>query len=169
MNKTELLEALEDSHQELVEMLEDLPDEVLLSPGVSGDWSIKDILAHLVHWEGQTVTLLFQVLRGIDQPTTAHFEDEGIDALNARWREESQARSIEAIWSDFIGVRKQMIRRVSELSEKDLTDQDRFSWMKGAPLIELILRDTVEHEEDHADAIREWLDQRDGQISAKSP
>ena len=160
MNKTELLETLEDSHQELVEMLEDVSDEVMLTAGVCGSWSIKDILAHLVYWEGQTVTLLFQVLRGIDQPTTAHFGDEDDDTLNARWHEQSLSRSLDAIWNDFTGVRKQTIRRVNEMNEKDLTDASRFSWMKGQPLTQIILATTIEHAEEHADAIREWLDQR---------
>ena len=71
MNKTELLEALEDSRQEMLEMIEDLADEILLLPGVNGNWSIKDILAHLTYWEGQVVTLLFQVLRGVSKPSTA--------------------------------------------------------------------------------------------------
>ena len=161
MNKTELLEALEDEHQELVDMLEDSPDEELLEKGVTGDWSIKDILAHLTYWEGQIVTLLFQLERGVEKPTTIHFADESVDTVNERWYKQSQERSLDIIWNDFKGIRKQTIRRVTELSEKDLTDPNRFAWMKGVPLIELILGDTIEHEQEHADQIREWMDQRD--------
>jgi hypothetical protein len=161
MNKMELLESLEDSRQELVEMLENLPDAALLEPGVSGNWSIKDILTHLTYWEGQTVTLLFQAMRGMEKPTTVHFGDESVDALNERWHAQSQGRPFDVIWNDFIGVRKQTIRRINEMDEKDLVTAGRFTWMKGVPLIELVITDTIEHEEEHADQIREWLDQRD--------
>lgn len=164
MKKDELLEALEDERQELMEMLEDLPDEALLEAGVMGNWSIKDILAHLVSWEGQTVTLLFQAQRGMDRPSTAHFAKDTVDALNQRWHEESKDRPLEAVWQDWLGVRKQMIRRVSEISEQDLNDPQRYPWQKGVPLYQWILNDSIEHEEEHADQIREWLDRRDTQV-----
>ena len=161
MDKTELLEALEDGHNELIAMLEDLPDEALLEPGVEDSWSIKDILAHLTYWEGQTVTLLFQARQGVQKPTTIHFSDEAVDAINARWHEQSRERSLEIIWNDFVGVRKQTIRRVSEFSDHDLTEPGHFAWMNQVPLIELIANETVDHEEEHADAIRDWLDRRE--------
>ena len=161
MDKSELLETLEDSHQELIEMLEDLPEATLLESGVEGDWSIKDILAHLTYWEGQLVTLLFQAKSGMPQPSTVHFGSESLDETNARWHQQSQDRSLEIIWSDFIGVRKQTIRRVSAFSEQELQDPQRYAWLGGKPLWMWIVNDSVEHEEDHEDAIREWLDQRE--------
>jgi hypothetical protein len=168
MDKTELLEALEDGRQELLEMIEDLPDEALLEPGVEGEWSIKDILAHLTYWEGQIVTLLYQVSRGMPQPSTAHFGEESVDALNARWQEQNKSRSLEMIWNDFLGVRKQTIRRVLEMSEADLTDPNRYPWAKGVALIEWVANDSVLHEEEHADSIREWLDRRDAKANGSA-
>jgi len=169
MEKTELIEALEDGREELLEMIEDLPDETLLEPGVMGDWSIKDILAHLAQWEGQTVTLLFQARRGIEQPSTVHFSEETTDAINARWYEQSKSRSLAMVMNDFRAVRKQTIRRINEFSKEELNDPNHFAWLKGVPLAELILSDTVEHEDEHADYIRDWLDQRDSKNNGKGP
>jgi len=161
MKKTELLEALEDERAELQEMLEDLPDETLLAAGVMGDWSIKDILNHLTFWEGQTVTLLFQAQRGVPKPSTAHFGRETVDAVNQRWYEEGKERPLEMVWKDWLGVRKQMIRRVSEMTDEDLNNPQRFAWQKGVPLYQWVLNDSIDHEEEHADSIREWLDELD--------
>ncbi len=161
MDKTELLEALEGNRQEMIEMLEDLPDETLLQPGVVGEWSIKDILAHLTYWEGQAVTLLFQAQRGMAQPTTVHFGKESVDEVNRRWYEAGKERPLDRVWEDWVGVRKQLIRRVTDLTDKDLNDPQRFPWLEGQPLSQWILNDSVEHEEEHADQIREWLDRRD--------
>jgi hypothetical protein len=169
MNKTELLEELEDERQELLEMIGDLPEETLLQPGVIGDWAIKDILAHLTYWEGQTVTLLFQVQQGIMKPTTAHFSGETVDELNKRWHESGKDRPLDVIWKDWLGVRKQTIRRAGELNENDLTNPQRFPWLKGVPLWQWILNDTVEHEGEHASQIREWLDQHDEQAGSDLP
>jgi hypothetical protein len=161
MDKAEILEALEDGQSELAEMLEDLPDELLLVPGVCGNWSIKDILAHLSYWEGQLVTLLFQTSRGMDKPSTAHFGKESVDQINQRWFETSQERPLDLIWQDWRGVRKQTIRRVNEFSQQDLNDPKRYGWLKGEPLWQWIARDSFEHEDEHSDAIREWLEKRD--------
>lgn len=167
MDKSELLEALEDSHQEMLEMLEDVPDEALLAPGVVGDWSIKDILAHLTYWEGQIVTLLFQAQHGVPKPTTVHFSPgtETVDEVNRRWYESGKDRPLEMIWQDWEGVRKQTVRRVSDFSDKDLNDPERFTWLGGTPLYQWILNDSIEHEGEHADQIREWLEQRDSGAS----
>ncbi len=164
MDKTELLEALEDGRQEMIEMIEDLPDEALVEPGVVGEWSIKDILAHLTFWEGQIVTLLFQAKSGMAKPTTVHFGKETTDQVNQRMYEASKQRSLEIIWQDWSGVRKQTIRRVSEFSDQDLNDAQRFPWLEGVPLYQWILNDSAEHEDEHADQIRDWLDQRDAAI-----
>lgn len=161
MDKNELIDAMEDERQELQEMLEDLPDEVLLEPGVNGDWSIKDILNHLTFWEGQIVTLLFQVQRGLAKPTTVHFGSESVDEINRRWHEEGKNRSLEIVWKDWLGVRRQAIRRVAEFSNSELNDPQRYPWQKGVPLYQWVLNDTVEHEEEHGDQIREWLEARD--------
>lgn len=160
MDKTELLENLEDERAEVVEMLEDLSDEHLLEKGVSGDWSIKDILIHLTHWEGQLITLLFQARQGVDKPSTAHFGKEKEDELNQRWYEAGKDRELERAWQDWIGVRKQTIRRVGEFSEQDLNDPKRYTWLKGKPLSQWIASETYEHEEEHMDAVRDWLDSK---------
>ena len=161
MKKSELIEELQDTRQETVELLEGLPDEVMLEPGVVGEWSIKDILSHLAYWEGQIVTLLFQAQKGVQAPTTAHFGQESVDELNRRWYEAGKQRTFEQVWADWQGVRKQTIRRVSDLNERDLSDPDRFAWLNCRPLYEWVLNDTTEHELEHADQIREWLDSRD--------
>jgi hypothetical protein len=169
MEKTELLETLEDSHQELVEMLEDLPEATLLEKGVMGKWSIKDILAHLTYWEGQLVTLLFQAKSGMPKPSTAHFSPESVDTINERWHQQGQERSLDMVWSDFVGVRKQTIRRVSAFSDQDLQDPKRFPWLADKPLWMWVMSDSVEHEEEHGDVIRDWLDQHENKTNGSRP
>ena len=162
MDKKELLEELEEGQQEIIDMLAGLPDDALLEPGVAGDWSVKDILAHLSYWEGQLVTLLFQAQR-MPKPTTVHFGKEKVDELNERWRAAGKDRELEMVWQDWLGVRKQTIRRVEEFSDKDLSDPERYPWLKGVPLWQWIANDTLEHEDEHADQIREWLDRREAE------
>lgn len=168
MEKTELLEALEDGHAEMVELLNDLPDEAMTAPNVSGSWSIKDILFHLTFWEGQMVTLLFQAQKGMPKPTTVHFGKDPLDTVNQHIYDTGKDRPLDVIWQDWQSVRKQTIRRVSEMSEAELNELDRYPWQEGKPLFEWVVNDSVGHEEEHSDAIREWLEAHEGDFSPKN-
>lgn len=161
MDKTELLEALEDGRQQMLELLEGVPEPLMPTPGVVGDWSIKDILSHLAYWEGQIVTLLFQVKQGIAKPSTAHFGKETVDQVNQRWFETGRERALDQIWMDWTGVRKQTIRRVSEYSDAELNDPNRWPWLNGRALWEWVAGDSFEHEDEHAVQIQRWLETQD--------
>ncbi len=159
MNKQELIAALENGREQFHTVLQGLSDEALVEPGVVGDWSPKDVLAHLSRWEGELVTLLFQAEQG-REPATVHFGSASADELNARWYEESKDRSLERVLSDFEGVRRQTIRRVQPLTDRDLTDPNRFAWLDGKPLWSWIQTDSFGHEAEHAAQIRAWRGRR---------
>jgi hypothetical protein len=155
MNKAELLSKLKSSHQQMLEAIGGLKAESMLEPGVTGQWCVKDILNHISHWEAELVTHLWWVQQG-QKPAIKSYSIEEIDQLNHQWYEEDLERSLEMVTSDFKGVRKQTIRRVEALSEDNLTKADRFPWMKGKPLAELIASYSFEHDLEHIDQIRNW-------------
>ncbi|MGI8688862.1 MAG: DinB family protein [Thermomicrobiales bacterium] len=45
-----------------------IPESLMDEPGVSGQWSIKDILAHVAAWDRETTRVVMEILRG-DAPT----------------------------------------------------------------------------------------------------
>ncbi len=159
MNKQELVEGLEKRRAEFLSAIEGLSDEQLTEPGVAGEWSVKDILAHLSRWEAELIGLLFQAQQGRN-PTTAQFSSTPIDALNQRWYKDSQDRPLDRVLSDWHAVRRQTLKRVQAFSEKELTDPKAFRWLSGKPLFEWITSDSVEHEAEHAVRIREWRAER---------
>jgi hypothetical protein len=156
MTKTELLESMRASRDALVKILESVPPERRDEPGVSGDWSVKDILVHLTYWEGQLVTLLFQLRSGA-APATVHFGGKDVDAINTAWFQQGRARAWEAAWRDFIGLGTQLPRRVDEFSQAELTTVKFHPKLKGLPLTQWIASDSFEHEDEHRAAIENWL------------
>ncbi|GCE27465.1 hypothetical protein KDA_29490 [Dictyobacter alpinus] len=58
-------ETLENSHTKVIQALDDLPEAMWDMPGVSGDWSAKDVVAHLTSYE----LLLIDVLQAVQQGT----------------------------------------------------------------------------------------------------
>jgi len=156
MNKDDLIGMLTAARAALEESLENLSDEQYLVSGVSGERSVKDLLAHLTIWEAQLITLLFRSGSG-RKPDTAHFSKEPRRMINERWQDQHKDRPLEKVLEDFEGIRTQTIRRLEELSDADLNDPNRFSWLGGKSLWEWVLRDTVEHESSHLREIEAWL------------
>ena len=123
-----------------------LPDARLLEPGVAGNWSVKDILAHVNTWEGEAVTYLPVILRGGKPPRYAAYG--GIDAFNARMTEQKRDLSLP------------QVRRLLDETHGGLVDL-----IRSAPVDQLVgdtrfrrrLRlDTYGHYPEHTQAIREW-------------
>ena len=155
MNKEAILTSLEISREDFLDAIEGLSDEILLQPGVVGEWSIKDLLIHLTRWEAELVKLLWQARQG-KSPSTLHFSKVAVDEINDRWYQESRTRPLEVALEDFHGVRNQTIRRVEEFTDKEFTDPKHYPWLNDTPLWQWIAGDSFEHEEEHAAQIRTW-------------
>ena len=159
MNKDELLDALEDEREKLIEAIDDLSDEVMLEQGVIGEWSVKDILAHLNAWEAELIKLLWHVRQG-QKPATAQMQEAEVDARNQVYFVQSRERPLELVLTDFEGIRKQTIRRVEAFSNKELTDPARYGWLKGRALWERITEDSYAHDAEHTADILAWRERR---------
>lgn len=159
MNKKEIIAAMQNSHELLVEMLNELNTEEMDVPGVVGNWTIKDILAHLTRWEAELVKLLWQVRQGT-QPTTILNQDISLDEVNARWHEEDKDRPLDRILKDFHGVREQTIRRLDHFKDDDLTNPQRYTWLGGRPLWMWVAEDSFEHDLEHMEQIQAWRENR---------
>jgi hypothetical protein len=161
MNKKDLLAALEDTHERLTEAIASLSEEEMLLPGTMGDWSVKDLLAHLSRWEAELVKLLWQARQGL-QPSTILNSPISFDEINARWQQEDQDRPLKRILEDFHGVREQTMRRLESFEDKDLDNPQRFPWLKGRELWTWVASDSYEHDLEHLPQLLNWLDQRKG-------
>jgi hypothetical protein len=156
VHKSELLDTLSATRTDFLDALNGLPPEQMLQAGVTGTWSVKDILAHLVAWEAEVVTALNQA-QNRRTPSIITIED--IDEWNEEQYHTNRARSLEAILSDFAGVHKMLCRMVEDFDERALTDGRRYPWMEGEPLWLLIEETVILHEQEHTSEIRAWREQ----------
>jgi len=155
MNKGKLISSLTDGRQEFLNLLENFSRDEMVIPGVIDQWSLKDLLVHLTRWEAELVKLLWQAKQG-NKPIKVHFNQNGIDAINERWYQESRSRAMDIVWNDFLAVRQQTVRRVKEFRESELNDQDHYPWLESKPLWQWIAVDSYEHETEHTADIQTW-------------
>jgi hypothetical protein len=153
VNKTQLLAALEDARAQLDEVLAELDPAALETPGVAGDWSVKDVLAHLTACEVELLTDLGLTERG-QKPKRTAWDDAAVEAQNQAWYQQYKTRPLERVIADYDGVHRQMLRKVNALPEKTLAAPQ--PWLKGQPLQDYLREEVVDHERDHLPALRAW-------------
>ena len=156
MNKQEIVKALEDSREPIMRIIDELSDEQMLEPGVVGEWTLKDLIAHLTRWEAELIKLLWQIRQG-GTPSSMLVEEMDFDAINARWNQEDQSRSLGRILEDFYAVREQTLRRLEYFNDRDLDDPNRYPFLKGKPLWIKIAGNSFAHDQEHLEQIQRWL------------
>lgn len=62
MGKSQLLERDSTGYEELARILASLNEAQMTIAGVHGDWSVKDILAHLAAWHEHLLNLIYAVV-----------------------------------------------------------------------------------------------------------
>lgn len=154
MTKDELIQQIESSWADLQAALDGLTEEQMHQPGVVGEWSVKDILAHITAWQTRLITALFKAEKGFAPDTTE--SGATVDQLNEKFYREMQDRSFDLVWDDLDASYHQVLTRLSGWSDKDLFDPRRFKWMKGEPFATYIAGDSYEHYAEHAEQIRAW-------------
>ncbi len=68
MNKPELIKWLREEEQKWALLLAAIGETRLAQPGVNGDWSMRDIIAHLTGWQHWLVTRLQAAAAGQPEP-----------------------------------------------------------------------------------------------------
>lgn len=153
MTPAELSAALEAVRDEMETVLAGLTETQLTQPGALGDWTVSEVLAHITAWEAELVTGLAKVRQG-KPPGKTDYTSAEIEAQNARWRAENRGRPLERVLADFRGVRRQTIRQIESVSDKDLNAPR--PWLRQSSMVDWVKTWVLEHEEEHVRHLAEW-------------
>jgi len=124
-----------------------LSDAQLMEPGVTGDWSVRDILAHVTTWENEALTHVPLILEG-GTPPRYSVTYGGIDAFNARMTREKAHLSLTTVRRQMDETHARLIDLVRHLPDGQVCRETR---------VRRRLRlDTYGHYPLHAEAIRQW-------------
>jgi hypothetical protein len=124
-----------------------LSNAELLTPGVTGRWSVRDIIAHVTWWEEEALAHL-PVVREGGRPPRYSVRYGGIDAFNALMTERRSALTLAEVLLQHDEVHARLIGYVRGAPEALFTRETRFR--------RRLRLDTYGHYPKHARAIREW-------------
>ena len=112
VTQNNLIEALNDSHQQVLALFESLPKEKYLYRYAEGKWTIQDLIAHLIDCERIMVYRALTIARN-DKTELPGFEENDYAA-------ESNAanRSMESLLDEYRHIRKSTILFFEGLSDE---------------------------------------------------
>ena len=147
MKKQQLLNKLEQAWAAFKTSYTGLTDEQMEAPGVMGEWSVKDILAHVNSWEKEALKYLPLILQGSRPPRYADLYG-GIDAFNAQMAAQARGSSLSEVLKELDDTHARLVDYVNNAPEELFTRETRFR--------RRLRLDTYGHYPVHAQAIREW-------------
>lgn len=151
MTRSQLLERVAGAWAGLEAACAGLSDAELLRPGVAGDWSVRDVLAHVTTWEEEALTHLPLILAG-GTPPRYSVTYGGIDAFNARATEAKRGLSLAEVREQRARTHRRLIDCIERAPEDQIRRETRFR--------RRLRLDTYGHYEIHAEGIRQWRQRR---------
>jgi len=142
---------LKASRRETLALLKRLPEDAILRPPTPDQWSVKDVLGHLLACDEETVRRFSLIARG--RADRIHWFESMADAdrFNARTVARLRRVSLRAILGRMQRARADLIRRFQRLPAASLRDPSH-----AYPVTEWLPAPGWSHERDHASEIKAW-------------
>jgi hypothetical protein len=142
-----LLNKLDAAWVEFQESYAGLSDEQLLKPGVTGNWSVRDLIAHVRWWEEEALKHLPLILEGGRPPRYSETYG-GIDAFNALMTEQKRDLSLADLRGQCEDTHRRLVNYIQGVPPEQLAGETRFR--------RRLRLDTYGHYPLHTRQIREW-------------
>ena len=147
MNSQQVLKRLDSAWAAFEESYAGLSESQLLIPGVTGRWSVRDIIAHVTWWEEEALKHL-PLIRDGGRPPRYSVTYGGINAFNALMTEKRRDLSLAEVLRQHDEVHERLVEYVRGAPEELFARETRFR--------RRLRLDTYGHYPLHAKAIREW-------------
>lgn len=154
MDKAELLNSITSGRAEWDSLVARLDDARLVQPGAVGEWSVKDLIAHLAWTERETAGLLeSRAVVGSDWWYLP------LDERNARIYAANRDRPLDEVRREARQVFERLVALIEGLSQEELDDSTRLGWPPEWIPWQVLARNTFMHYRAHLPELRAWVEQ----------
>ncbi|MGH2514404.1 MAG: maleylpyruvate isomerase N-terminal domain-containing protein [Ktedonobacterales bacterium] len=144
MSKAEFMERMRTAREALDEAISGLTEDQITQDIVAGEWTVKDILAHLGAWENEAALMVERAARGEDEgPAIA----ESVDEWNGRRVSERRRLPLVDVMQEFNEARDRLLTALGAWPEES-APLGPGAWDESARLWWL-----TEHDREHVGAI----------------
>lgn len=121
-------------------------------PGVQRDWSVKDLIAHIIWWENHMLNTVIFRLSGIEG---VRIEDYHL--VNGYVFEQNKNRNLQDVLTEFESNMSKLSGQISLLSDEQL-NKTLTHPTADYPLIHHISGNSFEHYKEHTDDLRNYVE-----------
>src|SRR5262245_17392662 len=150
MDRQQLLKKVDKAWTMFKQSYAGLSDAQMTEPGVTGSWSVRDIIAHVTIWEEEALKHLPLIIEG-QKPPRYSVKYGGIDAFNALMIEQRKELSLSDILRQLDRTHRRLIDYCESVPGEQFSRETRFR--------RRLKLDTYSHYPIHAQAIQEWREQ----------
>ena len=165
-DKRQILAAMQEVFDRWQELLAGLSEAQITQPQLDGQWSIHDIVAHLWSWQQATVARAEAALHGRDPVYPEWWErfdpdmEQDVDRTNAWLHQASQAKPWPSVYADWWAQFRRCLSLAEEIPETAMLEPAGYRWM-GDSALSAVFLGTVEHHQEHLDALAARLGEHD--------
>ena len=158
-DKQELLDDLASARAELLSAIEGLSEQEMVCPGVVGEWSVKDTLAHIAAWDEEFRAVIHAFVTQEDPVFDYTISGKrGFAQWNARQVEKRRDLSMAQILAELEEARQELVDLVQGLTEEQLNRQAVPPW-RSPKTVRRNLEILDGHDREHAEQIIAWREQ----------
>jgi hypothetical protein len=147
LDKTVLIRTMRDAHQRVADSIARISDERLLEPAMEA-WTGKDLLAHMAWWHDHSAFVI-ECLRAGRRPYDGADPANATEARNEQTHREHLADPPDVTRRAFDESFNGLLAALEPVTEEELFASDRFPWLEGEALVEMILWDSSRHYDAH--------------------
>ena len=144
--KSELLEIIQEARETLAKKYSKLTSEQMVWPGSMNEWSVKDILAHMVDWEGRLSNWYRAGKRGEVPKTPAPgMTWRDLPELNRIGYENHKDESLAEVIAKYEKSYQETLTMIEGLTEEEIFEPGIYEWTGKSPLLSFITANTCSH------------------------
>jgi hypothetical protein len=160
--KEHILTALREQFHRWEDLLANLSEEQIMAPHFDLNWSIKDVMAHL--WAWQQISIARMEAGAQDREPefpkwivdTVENWEENADQVNAVIFEQQHGKPWSEIQENWRNGFLRFLELGNKISERDLLDGNRYTWLKGYNLAAILIA-SYDHHQEHLEKLLAWL------------
>ncbi|HYP39900.1 MAG TPA: DinB family protein [Chloroflexia bacterium] len=149
---------LQDARERLLNSYAGLSEKDMLQPGACGDWSVRDILAHLAAWD-RSQTAMYRAMISGERHPMLDLDEEANESFNHEHHQATLDAILDEVITELMASREEMIEVLREIDNTALfapAPGDDHADMSIAACISV----SVNHDEEHAQMIEDWREQQ---------
>jgi uncharacterized damage-inducible protein DinB len=144
---------LEQSHMQVLQTVEDFPEDQWDTPGACGDWSVKDTIAHLTSYEHLLIDLLNALMNDTPTPYLDKFVNSQRDEFNTSEVAARQYYPAQQVIDEYNETQLQSSDLLAKLPLEKMTLKGTIPWREERTLADMV-NILYTHTNDHCTQIK---------------